>query len=206
MTGVLLSVVLDIVVLVFLGVTIYYTVRLSKSLNAFRTQRNEMKKMIDVLVKNIDEANSAIAGLKAAGKSSGERLQEMIEESARLLDELQLMNQSGNNLAQRLESLADGSASRSAALREEDIMCRHERQGRDDFMSRGNMDLDSPFSIQDRDFDQPYEESVQESSPWGDDEVDVTDEIPSNLQSRAERELFEALARNRKKKSSGGGF
>lgn len=203
MTGSLLSIVLDIVVLVFLGVTIYYTVRLSKSLNAFRTQRNEMKKMIDVLVKNIDEANSAIAGLKAAGKSSGERLQEMIEESARLLDELQLMNQSGNNLAQRLESLADGSASRSAALREEDIMRRHEIS---DFSARSGMGMDSPFSIQDRDFDQPYEEPVQESSPWGDDELDVADEIPSNLQSRAERELFEALARNRKKQSSGGGF
>lgn len=206
MAGSLLSIVLDIVVLVFLGVTIYYTVRLSKSLNAFRTQRNEMKKMIDVLVQNIDQANSAIVGLKAAGKSSGERLQEMIEESARLLDELQLMNQSGNNLAQRLESLADGSASRSAALREDDIMRRHERHERDDFHGRGDAGMGSPFSIQDRDFDQPYEEPVQKSSPWGDDEGDIAEDVPSNLQSRAERELFEALARNRKKKSSGGGF
>lgn len=191
MSGALLSIILDVVVLVFLGMTIYYAMRLSKNLSNFRVQRNEMKKMIDVLVKNIDQANSAIAGLKAAGKSSGENLQELINESVALTDELQLMNEAGNNLAMRLERLAEGSGSRGA--------------GRESITPRSE-NIGSPFLIQDRDFEHPYEEE-EPASAWGDEDMDTdTDQdIPADLQSRAERELFQALRRNQQKKSSGGG-
>ncbi|GJL84374.1 MAG: hypothetical protein DHS20C02_01490 [Micavibrio sp.] len=202
MSGPLLSIVLDIVVLIFLGMTIYYAMRLSKSLNNFRVQRNEMKNLVAALAKNIDQANSAIAGLKAAGNSSGEKLQGLINESITLSDELQLMNEAGNNLAKRLENLAEGSSARSSShISDEAIRKSEPDTSRDD--------IGAPFLIQDRDFEQPFDgaEGSEESSGWGDEDIDldVPQDMASDLHSRAERELFQALQKNLKKKSSGGG-
>ncbi len=194
MSGVLLSIILDIVVLVFLGMTIYYAMRLSKSLNNFRVQRDEMKNIVVALSKNIDQANSAIVGLKAAGNSSGEKLQERINESVALADELQLMNETGNNLARRLENLAEGSSSRYTGHAPDDLKRVATPDNSDDVS-------DSPFLIQDRDFEQPFEE--EETSAWGDEDIDS--DVPADLQSRAERELFQALQQNLKRKSSDGG-
>ncbi|MCD8497245.1 MAG: DUF6468 domain-containing protein [Alphaproteobacteria bacterium] len=57
--------------------------------------------------KNIDQANAAILGMKEASRSSGEHLQELIDQARLLTDELNLINQAGDSLAGRLENLAE---------------------------------------------------------------------------------------------------
>ena len=56
MTAQILGLVLDIAVLIALGFTIFYCLKLSRSMNNFRQHRQEMAALIADLSKNIDEA------------------------------------------------------------------------------------------------------------------------------------------------------
>ena len=49
MSGSLLSVALDIIVLIGLGVTVFYCIRLSKALNNFRKYRQEFNTLVGEL-------------------------------------------------------------------------------------------------------------------------------------------------------------
>ncbi len=193
MSAELLSFVLDIFVLVFLGITIYYAMRLSKNLKAFRVQRKEMKGLVDELSRNITLAQSAVEALKSSGKSSGANLREQINEAAALTDELQLMNEAGNNLAKRLENLAE----RNSRLAQSIDVAKMEEPEIESSVANA---VDEPFLIQDRDFEDSSEET---ESGWGDD--DLAGDVPDELHSQAEQELYRALQRNQKKKSAGGG-
>jgi hypothetical protein len=60
------------------------------------------------LIKNLDRADRSITGLKAAAQDSGAELQTAINKAMSIADELQLMTDSGDRLASRLEQLVDG--------------------------------------------------------------------------------------------------
>jgi hypothetical protein len=181
MTGQVLSIMLDIAVLVALGFTIFFCFKLSRSMASFRQHRQDMGKLIDRLSKNIDEALRAIDGLKVAGDRSGRELQKIINDSKMMAGELQIINESANNIATRLEKLAEnGSVIPQDALQTKNIPASPARKP---------AVTDRPaFFIHDREYS---------------DEAPVTDEddIPEHLQSQAEKELFAAL---RKKPTSRG--
>ena len=140
-----------------------------------------MGKLIDRLSKNIDEALRAIDGLKMAGDRSGRELQKIINDSKMMAEELQIINESANNIATRLEKLAEnGSAVPQGAAQTKNIPATP---------ARNPAVTDRPaFFIHDRDYS---------------DEAPVSEEedVPEHLQSQAEKELFAAL---RKKPSSRG--
>jgi hypothetical protein len=98
-----LSIIMDMILLCALGITIVYAVRLSHSLNAFKSQRNEFKSLFAELTKHIDKAYSALDALKNTGAQSGAELQEAISEARYMLDELQIVNAASESLAKRLE-------------------------------------------------------------------------------------------------------
>ncbi|HRQ62133.1 MAG TPA: DUF6468 domain-containing protein, partial [Alphaproteobacteria bacterium] len=171
-----LPLIMDVVVLVVLAVTIYYAVRLSAGLNAFRQYRHEFANVLAQLSRNIEQANSAILGLKEASRSSGEHLQELVDQARLLADELTLINQAGDSLAGRLEGLAEKSrkVARGEDPAEDDII--PAKKGRNGTKTKVKMGAeDKSFFIQDRDYD-----------------TDAMDEagIPDELQSQAERELY----------------
>lgn len=181
MTGQVLSIMLDIAVLVALGFTIFFCFKLSRSMTNFRQHRQDMGKLIDRLSKNIDEALRAIDGLKMAGDRSGRDLQKIINDSKAMAEELQIINESANNIATRLEKLAEnGSALPQEAAQPKNFPATPARKP---------AITDRPaFFIHDRDYS---------------DEAPVSEEedVPEHLQSQAEKELFAAL---RKKPSSRG--
>lgn len=158
-----ISLFLDILVLVFLGVTIYVAVRLSKGLTAFRANRKEMGELIQRLSTNIDQANAAIINMRATVAKSSGQLKDLIQEARDLSSELQIMNEAANNTAKRLER-ASGVARTTTP-----------RTAREP-------ETPSRFAIQDREFEQPS------TAPRDDDE-----DTPEHLQSQAERELYRAL-------------
>ncbi|MCD8562741.1 MAG: DUF6468 domain-containing protein [Alphaproteobacteria bacterium] len=181
-----ISLVMDVIILVALAVTIYYAVRLSRSLNMFRQYRQEFSNVLGQLSHNIEQANAAILGMKEASRSSGEHLQELVDQARLLADELTLINEASDSLAGRLESLAE--KGRKAARGGSDIANdeapeKKAKNGKRNGSSVESAD-DKSFFIQDRDFgdDAPLDETG----------------IPEGLHSQAERELYKALNKNNK--------
>ncbi len=101
-----LSLVMDIVVLLALGVTIFYAVRLSNSLNAFKQHRSEFDALIKVLSDNIEQAYRAIDELKDSSEKAGRDLQDALNDSQYMIDELRMVNDASDSLSRRLEDLA----------------------------------------------------------------------------------------------------
>lgn len=179
----ILPLIMDVIVLIVLAVTIYYAVRLSAGLNAFRQYRHEFANVLGQLSRNIEQANAAILGLKEASRSSGEHLQELVDQARLLADELTLINQAGDSLAGRLEGLAEKSrkVARGDDVSEEENPAKKGRNGTKTKVKMGGDD--KSFFIQDRDYDS--------------DDVDAAG-IPDELQSQAERELYQALQKSGK--------
>lgn len=182
----LLNVIMDFVVLAALGGTIFYAMRLTRSLDNFRNSRNELKDLIGQLTQNIDQAQNAISGLKNASNSAADDLDGVLHDSRKMAEELKMINETSNAMAGRLERLAS-EARHSAPVHEFE-----EEEGEmvDDTphaMSEDNIEAPS-FFIQDRD--------VGEDDP----------EDAATFSSQAEKDLYDALEKNKQKnkKASGG--
>ena len=101
-----LGLALDIIIVVLLGATIFYAIRLSKYLDAFRSNRADMEYLIRELSSQITRAQAGVTALDDAAKESGEELQTLVTKARGMVEELSLMTEAGDNLAARLENLA----------------------------------------------------------------------------------------------------
>lgn len=184
----LLSVILDVVVLMALGGTIYYAMRLSNALDNFRTQRSELKSLIADLGAHIDEAQNAIAGLKKASDVAADNLDDVVHDAKRMAQELKLINEASDAMADRLERVAiarSGGEYHDPRPFEEDL----EKLEKD---FAGDEDIVAPsFFIQDSHFDE------EEDVDWGDEQGG------EGFASQAEKDLYEALQKNKHKASGG---
>lgn len=182
----LLSLILDFAVLLALGGTIYYVMRLSTVLNNFKKHRTELKKIILELTKNIDHAQSSITGLKAASDTAADNLDDALHDARRMADELKMINETSDSLASRLEETAR--KSRLAVPQNHDFI-----DELDEEFSTAEEDdravVEPPsFFIQDTEFETPHE---------GDDGLGVAG--ANDFSSQAEKELYDALQQNKKK-------
>jgi len=195
-----INLILDALILIFLAITMVVAWRLSDSISLFRKTRKDMDRLVQDLARNIDKAELAITGLKSSTRDSGRDLQQLVAEARALSDELQLMTESGDNLASRLERLAE---------RNRDIVERIEKAGgagvgvptKQSPLPRIQEDKRVPtgpsFAIRDRDADQKNVGSLP-------DILEEEDEDLGGFQSRAERELFAAITKGVRGKSGGG--
>ncbi len=99
--------IIDIVILFFLGVTIFYAWRLSAYMKLFRDSRREMESLLGKLDADIGRAEKSVLGMRNAAENAAIKLNETIKESKFLADELKFMNEAGDSLATRLEKLAE---------------------------------------------------------------------------------------------------
>jgi chromosome segregation ATPase len=196
MSTALLSLVMDFFVLAALGGTIYYTLRLSKSLANFKSSRDELKLLIQELTQNIDEAQRAIEGLKKTSNIAADNLDGVLHESKKMAAEMKFINETSDGLANRLEKLAERnrkvaeSMNPAASMIEPDPDYPSYRPAR-----ASNVDMPS-FFIQDRE----YGDDEGEGEVWSDDEAAAP---LGQFSSQAEKDLYDALQKNKKK--SGGG-
>jgi hypothetical protein len=170
MTGNTLSIVLDFIVLGFLGVTIFYAIRLTKSLNSFRAMRHEFGHIMKQLSNNIDDAQRGVDNLKAVTRDSGQHLQKLINEAKMIAGDLERLNKgaplySSQNSRRHMPPIEE----------ETDPFKLLERELLQEDANEGG------FSI----FDREYEED--EPGP------EIRKESPASFKSHAERELYEAL-------------
>ncbi len=104
--------ILEGVVAILLIVTVGYCFILDRRLQALRSGREELQSVVENLNAAIGQAQTTILDLKSHAGDSARLLEERIARAQNLADELSLMVQSGNSIAERL---ADRSAPRAAA-------------------------------------------------------------------------------------------
>jgi len=214
MEGAPITLILNVVILVLLGLTIVYAARLSLQLRRLRDSKSDLDRVVRDLIKNLDRAERAIAGLKEAAYDAGADLQRNIDRAVTISDELQVMNESGDRVASRLEVLVDGArpmlagtstptakADRAAApaapsttsattpaadaVAPASSYAKHLRK-----LEPGDENISrSPFTIRDNDV-------ARGSDPL---EVAMQDEEGGALYSEAERDLFRAMKGRGKK-------
>ena len=181
-----IKIVLDLIILAGLGGFIYYALQLSRALNAFRAHRNEFDNVMRNLAKHIDDAQIAVNELKETSQESGDNLHKLVRDAQFLADELQLMNEAGNSLASRLENLAERGR-RNLEMDEEDLGANVSSISKRRKIEPEN--VDDGFAIHDPDFD--------DEGGFNPMAMDDDPEM-QKLSSAAERELYQAMKKNKK--------
>lgn len=103
----IIGLVFDAIIMVLLAATIVFAAKLSLSLKRFKDNRDILDKMIRDLNTNVNDAERVIGQLQNNARETGTDLQRMIDQASALSDELSLMTEAGDNLAGRLEKLAE---------------------------------------------------------------------------------------------------
>ncbi len=94
---------LDIVIIILIAIMIAYSVALNGRLKAFRNIQNEMASLIAGLDKVILQAQNSVDSLKKTANVEEQKLKDLIAKSRMLADELEIITDSGSNLADRIE-------------------------------------------------------------------------------------------------------
>ncbi|MBK6897093.1 MAG: hypothetical protein IPH06_10930 [Alphaproteobacteria bacterium] len=242
-----LALLLDMLIVGLLAATIFFTMRLYSSLSSFREHRDDFERVVGKLIASIAQAEQAIKNLKHVGTLEAESLEGMIREAKAAADDLKMVNEASNNMANRLEELAgknrkiaEGMDSKTPYLARQQKRFIEEPELEPEPasvrpvapMAKAStapaptpQAKDKPaesfpsFFIQDREMETaplaarpPSAGKMREGfvdvfeaqkEEWG----DISDDdmpIPPALQSQAERELYEALLKNRRKAANGG--
>lgn len=111
----LLGIILDGLVLVFLGATIVFAARLSIHLRNFRDSRKDLERLIGDLSGQILKAEKSIETLKSSARDVSRELQQQLDEARAMGDDLEIMTRGANNMADRLDKAAERHRGRNEA-------------------------------------------------------------------------------------------
>lgn len=98
-----IGLIVDGLVAILLIVTIFYCLLLDRRLRALRSGQDGLKSVIAELDVATARAERAIGQLSALGSRETQGLEKAMRDARTLSDELSLMVEAGNNLADRLE-------------------------------------------------------------------------------------------------------
>lgn len=115
-----IGVILDIAVLAALGGAIFYALRLSSQIKQMQADRQAFEILIESLTQAATRAETAVRSLRETAAASGDNLETKIKTARGLFEELEIMIEAGDNLANRLEDLAARSRRATAHLRGEE--------------------------------------------------------------------------------------
>ncbi len=96
------SLIVDLVMILFLGVGVATGLRLMRELGVLRANQADMERIIVSFNASVSRAESGIKGLKQAARSAGDDLEPLIERATNLRDELQYLIDSADQVASRL--------------------------------------------------------------------------------------------------------
>ena len=97
-----LDMLLEIIVCVFLAATIGYCAVIDRRLRAMREGQDGLRDLVSSLSNATQQAMSAIAHLREASDATGKTLTDQVKRGQALTDELSVMMQAGNDIANRL--------------------------------------------------------------------------------------------------------
>jgi chromosome segregation ATPase len=98
---------LDIIILAALAGTLLQSFRLSRQFNKMQADRKAFEQLIQALNIAVAKADTAIRAIRDAAASGGSALQEKVSRAQALAEELEIIVQAGDTLADRLGRLAE---------------------------------------------------------------------------------------------------
>ena len=178
---------LDILVLIFLAAAIFFGWRLSVSLEVFRKTRKDLDRLMQDLSRNIEKAENSIGNLKSVARDATRDLRGTVNEARALSEELQLMTQSGDSLASRLERSTGRSTQKEDSPKSVRLEPKPEQR---------NVAPPPPsFLIRDPDY---YDTGRDDREPAMVDEGDG-----GGFRTKAERDLYAAIQKSSKNRTGG---
>lgn len=96
---------LNVVILCALGAAIFYAFTLSRQLKSLQADRKGLEALITALNIASAKADAAARGIKASAEEGADALQKKINTARALSDELEIIVEAGDNLAERLARL-----------------------------------------------------------------------------------------------------
>ncbi len=108
-----LGLIIDVVILLFLAATIFYAMRLSSQLKILKDSKAELENLVSNLAINITRAQEAIREMHDVADDSGAQLHGLLKKAQGISEELEIITEAGDSLANRLENLA-GEAGKKA--------------------------------------------------------------------------------------------
>ena len=136
--------ILNIIILVMLAVMIGYCVILNKRLKAFRSIKKEMADIIDQLNASTSHAQKSIAEFKNVVFAEEEKLNKVLRKASEMADELDMINETGSNLANRIEQglTGDNAPQNVAAVEEESLIFKDKDEKSGERISLSELDKD----------------------------------------------------------------
>lgn len=86
-----------------------------RRLGTIREGQAQLRTLVDDLNKAVQDAQRSVAGLKQSAVDVEERLQSQVQKAGALADELGMITEAGNNLADRIERGLTGNAAKTEA-------------------------------------------------------------------------------------------
>jgi hypothetical protein len=96
---------LDIILIVLLGATLFQAVRLERALGMLKRDRASLEALVAGFNASTNQAENGIARLRMAADGAGRQIEGQITKSTELKDDLAFLNERGDRLADRLETL-----------------------------------------------------------------------------------------------------
>ncbi len=106
---------LDVMIVLLLIPTLSYAVALNRSLTRFREGREELDGLVKRLGESIGRAETSIRALKGTSAEAGDELAVEVKKARDLLDEMTIITEAANGIADRLERAATGARRASEA-------------------------------------------------------------------------------------------
>lgn len=101
---------MDFVVLVALGVTIYMMRNVSASIKVIRDGKTELQGLLQQLNIHISNAQHAIEEMRKLADDRAKQIQKQVDHAGSVIEELQYIQKAADNVAQRLEKLTGQAA------------------------------------------------------------------------------------------------
>src|SRR5580692_6260179 len=95
--------VLEIVLMALLGATLFYSVRLERALGVLKRDRTALEALVSGFNASTRQAEAGVERLRAAADGAGRQLARQIDAAVALKDDLTLLSQRGERLADRLD-------------------------------------------------------------------------------------------------------
>ncbi|GLQ07397.1 DUF6468 domain-containing protein [Sneathiella chinensis] len=113
--------ILDVLLICLLGATIGYCARLHKKLSVMRDAQSELHKVAREFDQATTRSRLAVEEMKIASKEAGKDLQGELDAARTLIEELKLINASGQRIADRLQE-GVGVASQTLKADEDELV------------------------------------------------------------------------------------
>ena len=100
---------IDVVLLILLCVTLFFAIRLSRQFADIRRDQDKLSELVMNLNTASERAEKAVKSMRKNALETSEKLQGDIIKAQGLSDELDIMIEAGNSLAERLQKIAEKS-------------------------------------------------------------------------------------------------